>query len=106
MTDAVLGHTLKDRHIHVVGVSFEDRMDKENTLAAELSISRVPGKRLVCSDADGQFSGPNGFLRACQFATWGEFGSLDLPKPRKRESRTIFEALQLVEDASKAALQN
>jgi phosphoribosylcarboxyaminoimidazole (NCAIR) mutase len=105
MTDAVLRHALKDRHIHVVGVSFEDRADEENTRAAELSISQVPGKTLVCSDADGQFTGPNGFLRACQFAVWGEFGSLDLPKPRKRESRTIFEALRFIEDASKAALQ-
>ena len=105
MTDAVLGHALKDQHIHVVGVAFEDNADVDNTLAAELSIARVPGKRLVCSDADGQFTGPNGFLRACQFAVWGEFESLDLPKPRKRESRTIFEALRFIEDASKVALQ-
>lgn len=105
MTDAVLGHALKDQHIHVVGVSFEDKNDHENTLAAELSIARVPGKRLVCSDAEGQFTGPNGFLRACQFAVRGEFAALDLPKPRKRESRTIFETLQFIEDAAKVATQ-
>jgi phosphoribosylcarboxyaminoimidazole (NCAIR) mutase len=106
MTDAVLGHALKDRQIHVVGVAFEDKADQENTLAAELSISRVPGTRMVCADADGQFTGPNGFLRACQFAVRGEFAPLNLPNPRKRESRTIFEALRMIEDASKAALEN
>ena len=105
MTDAVLGHALKDQLINVVGVAFEDRKDDINTRAAELSIDRVPGKRLVCSDADGLFTGPNGFLRACQFAVWGEFGPLGLPTPRKRESRTISEALRFIEDESQAALQ-
>lgn len=104
MTDAVLGHALKNRQIHVVGVAFEDSADDENTRAAELSIARVPGKRLVCSDADGQFTGPDGFLRACRYAVLGEFGPLDIPPPRQRESRTIFEALRFIEDASKATL--
>ena len=103
MTDAVLGHALKDRQIHVVGVSFEDRNDDENTRAAELSIARVPGKRLVCADAKGQFTGPDGFLRACQFAVRGEFAALDLPKPRKHVSRSISEALRFIEESPEHA---
>jgi phosphoribosylcarboxyaminoimidazole (NCAIR) mutase len=105
MTDAVLGHALKDKQIHVVGVAFDDKADPENTRAAELSIARVPGTRMVYGDAAGQFTGSDGFLRACQFAVWGEFPALDLPNPRKRQSRTIAEMLRMIEDASKAALQ-
>jgi hypothetical protein len=102
MIDAVLGHALKNQLIHVVGVAFEDRKDPKNTLAAELSISQVPDKRLICFDDQGQFTGPNGFLRASQFAAWGDFPALGLPKPRQRKTRSGPEALAFILEESAA----
>lgn len=93
MVDAILGYELGNISIHVIGVAFEDRNDSRHTLAAELSISEVPGTRVVYADGDGNFVGANGFFRACQFAATGELPEISVPKARDSKSRNLLEAI-------------
>lgn len=53
----------------VVAVAFEDLDgDKENTMAACLATSQIPGTQCVYKDGDGYFVGATGFERACRYA--------------------------------------
>ena len=61
--------------IPVIGVAFEDT-NKDNTLAAQLSIKAVPG-RPVEVDSNGKvYTGSSGMVTACKSAAFDEF----LPK--------------------------
>lgn len=96
MIDAILGYSFRNQGIHVIGVAFEDRENRENTLAAKLSISRVPGTRVIFSGDHEVFVGANGFLRACQFASEGELPALKVPAPRPSKARSLSGAMQFV----------
>lgn len=94
--DAYLGYALGDRRIAVIGVGFEDPEDSRHSVAAELSISEVPGTRVIHRDDYGQFVGSDGFLRACQRAVSGEIPDPKEMKPRLIQRRTLDEALAFI----------
>ncbi len=92
MLDARLRYSLGDSRVVVIGVAFENDQDP-GTLAAQLSISRVPGTQVVWHDNGGQFVGPDGFYRACVVAADGGLPQITLPKPRAPKSRSMQEIL-------------
>lgn len=93
MIDAILGYELGNTSIHVIGVAFEDRDNHRHTQAAELSISEVPGTRVICKDEDGNFIGPMGFYRACQYAAYGELPTIKFPEGRDPGVKTLIQAI-------------
>ncbi len=95
--DAYLGYALGDRRIAVIGVGFEDPEDARHGTAAELSISEVPGTRVIFRDEGGHFLGSDGFLRACQYAVSGDIPDPKEMKPRPTQNRTLDEALAFIE---------
>lgn len=90
--DAWLRYVLRNTSVKVIGVAFEGRT-QESTLAAQLSISQVPGTQVVYGDDQGPFVGSEGFLRACQFAVNGELPVIGLPMPRPEFVRTLAQAV-------------
>jgi phosphoribosylcarboxyaminoimidazole (NCAIR) mutase len=89
--DAFLRYTLKNTKTHVFGVAFEDRKNPDYTMAAILSITRVPGTKVIFNG----YQGANGFLRVCQDAV----KSTDLQKitinPAKLAvKRTLEQAIE------------
>jgi hypothetical protein len=97
MLDAILANDLKNTNVHVIGVGFEDKKNPKHTLAAEYSISEVPRTRVIYADADGNFVGSYGFIRACEFAIRGELPVLTLPVARQTQSRTPLEFIDFIE---------
>jgi phosphoribosylcarboxyaminoimidazole (NCAIR) mutase len=94
MVDAILGYDFGHSSIHVVGVAFEDQNDESHTTAAELSISKVPGTRVIYEDDGGDnFVGASGFYRACEFAATGELPEISVPKARESKVRSLIEAI-------------
>jgi phosphoribosylcarboxyaminoimidazole (NCAIR) mutase len=60
------------KEIPVIGVAFASD-DPKKTLAAQLSITELPGSPVIV-DKDGQaFTGPQGFCEACNLAVNAEF---------------------------------
>lgn len=97
MLDAILANDLKNTNVHVIGVGFEDKKEPRHTVAAEHSISEVPRTRVIYADEEGNFVGPYGFVRACEFAIRGELPALTLPAPRPTQSRTPLELIDFIE---------
>lgn len=97
--DAYLGYALGNRRIAVIGVGFEDSEDARHSMAAELSISEVPGTRVIFRDEGGYFLGSDGFLRACQYAVSGEIPDPKEMKPRPTNVRTLDEAIVFAEQS-------
>lgn len=96
--DHYLRNALGDDHITVIGVSFESSNDPEATTAAKLSVSKVPKTQMIYGDADGQFVGPDGFLRACKFAVTGDLPRITLPTTlRLTKERTFYEFVNGIE---------
>ena len=80
--DAFLRNTLRDNKITIFGVAFEDERNPDNTKAAVLSITQVPGTQVVYKDYVGSF----GFYKACLDATRLELKPIKLKhlKPVER----------------------
>ncbi len=78
----------------MIGVAFEGKTE-EDTLAAILSIKKVPGTQVVYKDHQGDFIGEDGFRRACHFAVNGKLPEIKLPTPKLTKTRTIREAAEL-----------
>jgi phosphoribosylcarboxyaminoimidazole (NCAIR) mutase len=93
MIDAYLRYELKDTHTVVFGVALEDDENERHTLAAQLSISEVPGTQLVFDDHEGQFVGEYGFRRACIQAAEGGLPTPTVSKPREAHVRSVREVL-------------
>lgn len=94
--DAYLGYALGNRRITIIGVAFEDVKEPIHTEAATLSISEVPGTRVIYRDEEEQFIGYEGFLRACQYAVSGEIPDLKTMIPRPTQHRTLEGALDFI----------
>jgi len=95
--DAYLRHTLRDDRIVVIGVAFEDHNSQIHTLAAELSITEVPGTQVAFKDeSDEVFVGADGFLRACKFAVNGELPQIKLPDLRPPHERSLQATLDFI----------
>ncbi|MFA4999944.1 MAG: AIR carboxylase family protein [Patescibacteria group bacterium] len=92
-TDAYLRYTLRATKPVVVGVSLQDDDYPKHTHAAMLSVSEVPGTQVIFADEGGQFIGPNGFFRACQFATMRQLPEIKLPEPKEIADLNLDEAL-------------
>lgn len=73
--DAFLRHTLRNHWIRVYGVAFEDEKNPENTKAAVLSITQVPGTNVIFRD----YVGSEGFYRACKDAVNDDLQPIELP---------------------------
>lgn len=98
MIDAILNYELKNDRIVVIGVGFEDKENSRHTLAAELSISEVPGTRVLYKDAIGHFVGPMGFYRACIYAVRGELPEIKISSGRDWRPRSLPEAIVFAQE--------
>ncbi|MCU0680591.1 MAG: AIR carboxylase family protein [Planctomycetes bacterium] len=101
-TDALIRYTIRDAHVIVLGVAFEDKSEgsgKRHTEAAILSMTEVPGTKLIYQDEEGVFVGPAGFLRACQCAIKAVFPIVELPKLKPEKKWTLEEAIKVAKDA-------
>lgn len=94
MSDAVLRYLIGDTRIVVIGVAFEDPKDDRHTMAAVLSISEVPNTQVIYKDEEGQFVGPDGFRRACEFAVSGDLPKITEPEPRPPSGLSLDEAVE------------
>jgi len=94
--DAYLRYNLRSTDFPVIGVAFEDKKNEQHTQAAILSIIEVPGTQVIYKDEEELFVGPNGFLRACQFAVQGKFPAISLPEPRATLDLSLNDALALL----------
>jgi phosphoribosylcarboxyaminoimidazole (NCAIR) mutase len=95
--DAYFRYELKDARIRVIGVAFEDLRDEtgRHNLAAQLSISEVPGTKVTYKDGECFFSGEDGFLLACQLAAQGDLPEIVLPKPKEPADLRLEEAIEM-----------
>lgn len=97
--DAYLRYTLKNDHIVVVGVAFEDEKEERHTAAAILSITEVPGTQVVFQDMDGKpFVGRKGFEMACLLAAQGKLPKIVLKDGKPPLNFTLLEALARAEE--------
>ena len=78
-SDAFLRNHLRDRSIVVYAVAFEDMSNPAHTQAAVLSITQVPGTKVIFSD----YVGPEGFYRACYDAVNDELSLIELAPVKK-----------------------
>ncbi len=97
-SDAYLRNELHNDKIVVIGAAFEDtnpetdpEVRRKHNQAAVLSITEVPGRKVVYDD----FFGAEGFFRACQFAALGELPKIVLKDPPEPLSLTLNQALTL-----------
>ena len=64
-------------------------------MAAQLSISQVPGTQMIFKDSSGeQFTGSSGFYRACVFAVEGDLPEIKLKKAPPCKRMSFLEALK------------
>jgi hypothetical protein len=98
--DAYLRYTLRNDHVVVVGVAFEDANEDQHTVAAMLSIKAVPGTQVVYRDEQGkQFVGYQGFADACRFAASGQLPVIKLPEAKSPLVRTLEEAIKFSQES-------
>lgn len=93
--DAFLRYTLRNDKLVVIGVAFEDKDNDKHTKAAVLSMTEVPGTKVVFDDNDLAFVGASGFARACLLAATKELPKIKLPSPKEIQDLTLKEALEL-----------
>lgn len=93
--EAYLRYNLRSTGFPVIGVAFDDPKDERHTQAAILSITEVPGTKVVYADDGGLFVGSSGFLRACKFATHGTLPAINLPEPKPIMDLSLREAFVL-----------
>ena len=89
MVDAILRYKMRNDHIVVVGVAFDDENDRAHTQAACLSITEVPGHQVRFRG----YVGTDGFLGACEFAAKGELPKIKLPEAKRVEYFQLDEAI-------------
>jgi phosphoribosylcarboxyaminoimidazole (NCAIR) mutase len=87
--DAYLRYTLKNDKTVVFGVAFKDENNPENTKAATLSITCVPGTQVVYKD----YIGVDGFYMACRDAVEKELPKIKLKDPKPIQTRLLIDAL-------------
>lgn len=90
--DAFLRYTLGAKQPWVIGVALEDPSDSMHTLAAQLSISEVPGTKVIYSCGGVPFIGSEGFSEACQYAISNNPypNGVPEPDPAKRKPPAFF----------------
>ena len=95
--DSYLRYELQNTHTVVIGVAFHDPGEAKNTQAAKLGITQVPETQVVSGVKEkmGQFIGPFGFQRACQFAIDGELPELTQPPPVPPCGHLLVEAAEI-----------
>ncbi|MDD5527422.1 MAG: AIR carboxylase family protein [Patescibacteria group bacterium] len=91
--EAFLRYQLRDDKITAIGVAFEDLKNPLHTQAAILSITQVPGTKVIFEDAAGQFVGSAGFTRACQYAATGQFPEITLKDPPETKDYSVEQAI-------------
>ncbi len=92
--DAFLRYTFKTPLMPIIGVAFEDPQNDKHTQAAILSITEVPGTQVIYRDEQGEFIGPQGFLRACKFAIFGDLPEMKIPSPKQALDLTLDQAIE------------
>lgn len=100
MCDAYLRYQLLNDHINVIGVAFDDGNGKHLS-AAVLSISEVPNTQVLYETREeSQFSGKNGFTRACYVAVNYQMPKVNLPAIKPVHKRTIDEVIKIIQQKS------
>lgn len=98
--DAFLRYVLRNDHISVIGVAFEDPKNHQHTLAAQMSLSELPGGCLICKgDDDEVYTGPDGFLAACALAVESELPAIKMPKDKPTHVYTLEGAIKAFSEA-------
>jgi phosphoribosylcarboxyaminoimidazole (NCAIR) mutase len=92
-SEAFLRYFLRSDKLTVIGVAFAGKTE-EATLAAELSITQVPGSQVVFHG----FVGPDGFLEACKYAINVPLPKIKLPAKKPTANFTFERAIQLAEE--------
>lgn len=95
--DAYLRYTMRNDHIVVVGVAFEDKENPQHTQAAILSITEVPGTQVVFND----YVGEEGFEAAARFVLTKGLPEIVLKEPKKVQQRNLNDTLKLIEEKNK-----
>lgn len=95
--DAYLRYTMRNDHIVVIGVPFEDKENPKHTEAAKLSITEVPGTQVVYNHYIGEAS----FTSACLLATGTSLPEIKLKDPKPVHNRTLGEALKFIKKSKK-----
>ncbi len=98
--DAYLRYTLKNNHIKIVGVAFEDVKNEANTRAAVDSIIRVPGTQVIYPEYF--VPGEKGFFQACQHIVEDhqKFKPIEL-KPAKGQKKRSFDQAVIAAEEEK-----
>lgn len=95
LVDAILRALGNDKTL-VVGVAFEDELNPEHTLAAQLSIKHVPGTQVFRL---ANYAGAYGFLSACEYAsaTLTELPKIELKSGKPVVERNLIKTLEEAE---------
>lgn len=91
-SEAFLRYFLRSDKLAVIGVAFAGKT-KEATLAAELSITQVPGSQVIFQN----FVGPDGFLEACKYAINVPLPKIKLPAAKPTANFTFKQAVLIAE---------
>ena len=95
-SDAFLRYVRKNKTIRIFAVAVEDIDNPKHTEAAKLSISEVPGNKMISQDENGkQFVGANGFLNACRMAVKEKLPKIALKAPPEYKRMFLQEAYEL-----------
>lgn len=89
-------HALNDK-IKVIGVAFMGKTE-EDTLAAVLSIEKVPGTQVIF---ERDMVGSEGFLKACKLAVKGDLPEIKIPERKQIKIRSIESALKEIKEIKK-----
>lgn len=94
--DAFLRNDLGNAKLPVIGVAFEDKDNPRHSVAAQLSITEVPGTQVIMADDErNPFIGEYGFFLACQRAVFLDFKQLTLPERKVPKNFSLKEALEI-----------
>jgi phosphoribosylcarboxyaminoimidazole (NCAIR) mutase len=96
--DAYLRYTLNNDKVVIYGVGFEDKNNITHTQVAMLSISEVPGTKVIYNDGESGFIGSGGFYRACWDALHKDLPSIKLPEPKPVMNLTLESAIVMADE--------
>ncbi|GBE16699.1 AIR carboxylase [bacterium BMS3Abin15] len=96
--DAYLRNYLKNDEIKVIGVAFKGKTG-EDTLAAVLSIEKIPGTQVIFDRRD--MVGSDGFLKACELAVIGNLPEIKIPEGKSWNRRSLERAIEKMKEIKK-----
>jgi phosphoribosylcarboxyaminoimidazole (NCAIR) mutase len=95
--EAFLRYEKQNISVHVFGVALEDLNNPIHTQAAILSITQLPGIKVVYNG----YIGSQGFYRACRDAVEDNLSAIQLPVAKEPLELTLETALTIIKDKKK-----